>query len=184
MPRDSVRKGRMPCRRKQVVWGASGFLVGSLGCSPGLTQKSPKNSRFWRHNRAKRMTAENGQKRLVRCQVVRMGVQASQNRIARETPIRACPGGSRFLHYPRTPRRTAPRRACPGGSPVCRLVHGRFVGKPAFLGQAQEGTMLSSACGSAETRAPPARGRRRQRHSSKAAPNSKLDGALDLFHSH
>ena len=42
-------------------------------------------------------------------------------------------------------------------------------------GASPEGTILSSACGSAETRAPPARGRRRQRHSSKATPNSRLD---------
>ena len=51
-----------------VFFGASGFLVGSLGGSPGLTRKA-RDFRFWRHNRAKKMTAENEQKRPVRCQV-------------------------------------------------------------------------------------------------------------------
>ena len=120
---------------------------------------------------------------------LRMGVQASQNRIAREAPhpglsrpkpgfcttlarhfallpsglsrwkpgfcttlarhfallpIGLVPVEARFLHYPRTPLRTAPRsRACPGGSPVsalpshatshCSPIPGLSRWKPRFL---------------------------------------------------
>ena len=80
------------------------------------------------------VTAENEQERLVRRQVQEREFRPVRTELRGKLPIRACPGGSRFLHYPRMPlSELLPIRVCPGGSLVCTLAQGRFVGKPAFL---------------------------------------------------
>ena len=107
------------------------------------------------------------------------GGQASQNRIAREAPHPSLwQAGS--LHYPGTPLPNRSRRACPGGSPVCRLTHRQFVGKPASaLGQAQRRTIFSYAC-VVQKLAPTGTRPVEATPFLKGTPNSKLDKPLDI----
>ena len=95
-----------------------------------------------------------------------MGVQASQNKIAREAPH---PGLPRWKRVSALPSHAASNCSPPGLSrwrPGLQTGESPIRGQTPFLWASPEGTILSSARGSAKTRVPPARGRRRQRHSS------------------